>query len=89
MSSPQDSTDHIKPYSPDLIPVKGRDGWYRDPSSNAIVNCNKTQYEEYMSAYRKRQKKDEKFEALQGDVDGLKSDLSEIKTLLKSLIKGE
>lgn len=89
MSSPDKIHDHIEPYSPDLIPVEGRDGWFRDPRSNAIVNCNKTQYDEYMAAYRKRQNKDQKFEALQNDVDSLKSDLSEIKSLLKSLIKGE
>ena len=89
MSSPAKKTDHIEPYRPDLIPVEGKDGWFRDPESNAIVNCNKTQYDDYMAAYRKRQKKDEKFEALQSDVDGLKSDLSEIKSLLKSLVKGD
>ena len=42
-------TDHIEPFSPDLIPVKGKDGWYRDPESNAVVNCNKTEYDEYMA----------------------------------------
>jgi|TARA_B100002019_G_scaffold27435_1_gene21324 hypothetical protein len=82
-------TDHIEPFSPDLIPVKGKDGWYRDPESNAVVNCNKTEYDEYMAAYNRRAKKDEKFEALQNDVDGLKSDLSDIKNLLKTLIQGE
>jgi hypothetical protein len=85
-SKPQ---DHIEPYSRDLIPVEGKDGWFRDPYSNAIVNCNKTQYDEYMAAYRKRQRKDEKFESLQNEVSELKSDLSEIKSLLKSLVKGE
>ena len=53
MSSPDKSTDHIEPYSPDLIPVKGKDGWYRDPESNAVVNCNKTEYDDYMAAYNK------------------------------------
>ena len=86
MSSPEKSTDHIEPYSPDLIPVKGKDGWYRDPESNAVVNCNKTQYDEYMAAYNKRKQKDEKFNTLQTDVDGLKLDLSEIKSLLKQII---
>jgi hypothetical protein len=81
--------DHIEPYSRDLIPVEGKDGWFRDPYSNAIVNCNKTQYDEYMAAYRKRQTKDQKFETLQNEVSELKSDLSEIKSLLKSLVKGE
>ena len=57
MSSPDKSTDHIEPYSPDLIPVKGKDGWYRDPESNAVVNCNKTEYDDYMAAYNKRKQR--------------------------------
>ena len=86
MSSPEKSTDHIEPYSPDLIPVKGKDGWYRDPDSNAVVNCNKTEYDDYMAAYNKRKQKDAKFEALQTDVDAVKLDLNEIKSLLKLII---
>ena len=86
MSSPDKSTDHIEPYSPDLIPVKGKDGWYRDPESNAVVNCNKTEYNNYMAAYNKRKQKDAKIEALQTDVDAVKLDLNEIKSLLKQII---
>jgi hypothetical protein len=86
MSSPEKSTDHIEPYSKDLIPVKGKDGWYRDPDSNAVVNCNKTEYDDYMAAYNKRKQKDAKFEALQTDVDAVKLDLNEIKSLLKQII---
>ena len=86
MSSPEKSTDHIEPYSPDLVPVKGKDGWYRDPQSTAVVNCNKTEYDDYMAAYNKRKQKDAKFEALQTDVDAVKLDLNEIKSLLKQII---
>jgi hypothetical protein len=86
MSSPDKSTDHIEPYSPDLVPVKGKDGWYRDPDSNAVVNCNKTEYDDYMTAYNKRKAKEESFKALQTDVDAVKLDLSEIKSLLKQII---
>ena len=86
MSSPEKSTDHIEPYSQDLIPVKGKDGWYRDPESNAVVNCNKTEYDDYMAANNKRKEKDAKFEALQTDVDAVKLDLNEIKSLLKQII---
>jgi len=83
------STPNENKFHKDLIPVKGRDGWYRDPYSNAIVNCNVDEYEEYMAAYRRRQNKDQKFETLQTEVSELKSDIGEIKDLLKSLLKGE
>jgi len=81
--------DHIEKYRDDLIPVEGKDGWYRDPDTMAIVNCNKTEYDNYMAAYEARQKKSQKFDDLQTDVDALKSDLGEIKSLLKSLVNGE
>ena len=86
MSTPDKDKDHIEPFSSDLIPVKGKDGWYRAPDSNAVVNCNKTEYDDYMTAYNKRKQKDEKFKTLQTDVDGLKLGLNEIKSLLKQII---
>ena len=49
MSSSKDHSDQIQPFKEDLIPVENRDGWFRDPESNAVVNCNKTQYEQYLS----------------------------------------
>ena len=39
-----------------LIPVEGKDGWFRDPDSNAIVNANTSDYDKYMATYNKRQK---------------------------------
>ena len=41
---------------PKLIPVEGKEGWFRDPSSNAIVNGNQSDYDKYMASYNKRQK---------------------------------
>jgi len=83
------STDKINIFKPNLIPVEGREGWFRDPDTNAIVNCNDTEYDNYMASYERRQKKDSKLESLQDDVNTLKSDLGEIKDLLKLLTKGE
>ena len=87
MSSSKDHSDQIQPFKDDLIPVENRDGWFRDPESNAVVNCNKTQYEQYMASYNKREKKEQSFNTLQNDVDGLKSDISDIKSLLQNLVE--
>ena len=70
-----------------LIPVEGKDGWYRDPDSNAIVNANKSDYDKYMATYNKRQKEISEKKALQNDVSELKSEMSEIKTLLLTLVQ--
>ena len=83
MSKPE---DNIQPFKEDLIPVDGKEGWYRDPDSNAIVNCNQTQYEQYMASYAQREKQQEKFDTLQSEVSELKSDISDIKELLKLAI---
>ena len=69
----------------ELIPVEGKDGWYRDPASNAIVNANVSDYDKYMATYNKRQKEISEKMALQNDVSELKSEISEIKSLLKTL----
>ena len=68
-----------------LIPVEGKDGWFRDPDSNAIVNAKTSDYDKYMATYNKRQKEISEKKALQNDVSELKSEISEIKALLKTL----
>ena len=68
-----------------LIPVDGKEGWYRDPLTNAIINNNKSEYEKYMNAYNKRAKTEVTIETLQTEVDEVKSDL--FKLLIQSSIK--
>ena len=65
-----------------LIPVDGKEGWYRDPLTNAIINNNKSEYEKYMNAYNKRAKTEVTIETLQTEVDEVKSDLKDIKGCL-------
>tara|TARA_B100001996_G_scaffold25122_1_gene19395 strand:- start:234 stop:503 length:270 start_codon:yes stop_codon:yes gene_type:complete len=84
-----ENQDHIQTFKPDLVPVDNKDGWFRDPDSNAVVNCNKTQYEQYMASYNKRRKKEEQFTSLQTDVDLLKSDISDMKSMLLLLVENK
>ena len=82
----QENQDNIQVFKPDLIPVDKKEGWFRDPDSHAVVNCNKSQYDQYMASFNKREKKEKQFTSLQTDVDGLKLGLNEIKSLLKQII---
>tara|TARA_B100001113_G_scaffold83693_1_gene66544 strand:- start:244 stop:513 length:270 start_codon:yes stop_codon:yes gene_type:complete len=82
-----ENQEHIQVFKDNLIPVTDREGWYRDPDSNAIVNCNKSQYEQYMASYNKREKKERQFTSLQTDVDALKSDISDMKSMLTQLLE--
>ena len=77
---------HIQVFKDNLIPVTDREGWFRDPDSNAIVNCNKSQYDQYMASFNKREKKEKQFTSLQTDVDALKSDISDMKSMLTQLL---
>ena len=83
----QENQDHIQVFKPDLIPVENREGWFRDPDSHAIVNCNKSQYEQYMASYNKRENKEKAFNTLQKEVSGLKSDISDMKSMLLQLVE--
>ena len=83
----QEPEDHIQVFKPDLIPVDTRDGWYRDPASNAVVNCNKSQYDQYMASYNKRENKEKAFNTLQKEVSDLKSDISDMKSMLLLLVE--
>ena len=82
-----ENDDHIKVFKDNLIPVTDRKGWFRDPDSNAIVNCNKSAYDQYMASYNKREKKEKQFTTLQNDVDVLKSDISDMKSMLTLLLE--
>ena len=83
----QENQDHIPVFKSDLIPVENREGWFRDPDSHAIVNCNKSQYDQYMASYNKRENKEKAFTTLQKEVSGLKSDISDMKSMLLQLVE--
>jgi hypothetical protein len=66
------------------IPVEGHPDLVRDSSSGAILNIKATPPG---TAAKARRAKDKKFDELKDEVDVLKSDLSEIKSLLKSFLE--
>ena len=72
-----------------LIPVEGKEGLYRDPSSNAIVKGNVDEYDKYMASYNKRQKEEAEKKALQKEVSDLKSEMGDIKSLLLTLVQNQ
>jgi len=72
-----------------LIPVDGKEGWYRDPSTNTIVNGNRSEYDKYMASYNKRQKEEADKKALQKEVSDLKSEMGDIKSLLLTLVQNQ
>ena len=68
-------------------PIKGKDGWVKDTDSGAIISSENREYEKYMKSYRASQQKEEDFKSLQNEVSELKSDMSDIKSLLLTLVQ--
>ena len=67
------------------VKVEAQDSLVRDMSSNAIVNNNKNDNQNFLRISEQKYKEKKEFEKLKSDVDGIKDDLDEIKSLLKSM----
>ena len=65
-----------------MIKVEGHSHLYRDETTGAIINCDDSGYDQYIKSlnYRKNQKE---------ELDNMKKDLDEIKSLLKVLVEGK
>jgi len=72
----------------DYVKVKGHDYLVRDPRTNAIINTNRSEYNEYITNRESKVKEQQKIQELEVDVASMKDDLNEIKSLLRSLING-
>lgn len=70
-----------------VLPIEDHDGWSKNVKTGAIDCTNTSEYEKYMKAYKGRQQKEKDFETLQTEVSELKSDMSEIKSLLLTLVQ--
>ena len=68
-------------------PVKDHQNWFRDSQSGSFDCADESTYEKYMKAYQAEKKAKQDFSALQNEVNGLKSDMSEIKSLLLTLVQ--
>lgn len=65
-----------------LIDIKDRSGLVRDMSSGAILNTNQSEYENYLLMKQKKKQQQEQINTLISEVDELKS---LVKTLIKAL----
>jgi len=65
----------------DLIKVEGETNLFRDKSTGAILNTDSTGYSQYMRMKQRRQTERE-------ELDTIKSDIEEIKLLLRQLTNG-
>lgn len=64
-----------------MIPVEGHKNLFRDEKSGAIVNCDSAGYLQYLKMKEQKQKE-------RDEIDQMKKDITEIKSLLKELVNG-
>lgn len=64
-----------------LIPVKGHSNLFRDKNTGAIVNNDTSAYANYIRMKEQKQKE-------KNELDMIKSDIEEIKSLLRELTNG-
>ena len=67
--------------------VTGKENLVRDERNGAILNVDNNALKSYKMARGNRIKQLEKEERMENEIDNIKSDVSEIKDLLKDLIK--
>ncbi len=70
------------------LQVKGFNHLVREVSSNGIVNTNITEYETYMKRIKAREEHGDQIRSAVKDINNLKTELREIKGLLKEIING-
>ena len=71
-----------------FVKVKDHKDLVRDPVSNGIVNTNQTEYDEYIARRDAATKSKENEVTMKEDLDNLKGEINEIKSLLKELVNG-
>lgn len=69
------------------IKVEGYESLVRDVKSNAIVNTNKSEYQMYMARIRAREQQGDEIRNAVKEINTLKAELREIKSLLQEVTK--
>lgn len=70
------------------IKVKDKDYLYRDVNSEGIVNSDINGYNLYVESYNKKYEENKRVMKIENDLNNLKTDIDEIKNLLRNLANG-
>jgi len=70
-----------------LRPIDGKDGYFRDTETNAIINKNTIEFNRYVQNRERLSKDQERLSHMEKSMDDLKHDLDDIKVLLKNLLR--
>ena len=68
------------------IKVKSDVSLVRDVNTNAIINKNQSEFDKFIKLSEKKYAEKKKFDNMRSDLDSLKQDMDEIKTLLRNIM---
>ncbi len=72
----------------DFYELKGNKDLARDPETNSIINVNGLDYQQYLETRKVKSKKNQTVQNMEQELANVKSDINEIKSLLKELLHG-
>ena len=67
-----------------MIPVKGHSNLFRDENTNAIVNTDKTAYQNYIDSRRVNSDKQAELDAMKQEIETLKLMLNDLASKITS-----
>ena len=70
------------------VKVKDHSNLVRDPSTNCIINTSQSDYDQYLARRKQKRGEHERVEIMEQDLSDLKSEIGEIKSLLKEILNG-
>ena len=70
----------------DYLKVLGNDSLVRDTSNGAIINTNRTEYDEYMLRRRLAEERENTIKQNSEDITNLKTEMHDIKSMLQQLL---
>ena len=68
------------------LKVKSDVSLVRDVDSNAIISKNQSEFDKFLKLSEKKYAEKKKFDNMRSDLDSLKQEMDEIKTLLKNIM---
>ena len=71
-----------------MYKLEGHSDLARDTKTNSIVNVNSSDYEQYIARRSIKNEEVQKSENVEQELANLKSEMNEIKSLLKELVNG-
>jgi uncharacterized protein YqfB (UPF0267 family) len=72
----------------DFYDLEGHKDLARDPKTNAVVNVNTLEYNQYLSRREVKTEKNDKIQNIEENFANMQGELNEIKSLLKELLNG-